>query len=169
MSYRWLALRDEKPEGAEATAKVRQDGRPIGFLATWPEDAKRPKGGVRIDPRSIDPSGAPAAASLVLAPAGTSLDFDDPAVVGATRAALALDPAEVLSTLIVDKMRFAGALTAVRNGNLGRLANDPFARLFPQRIVEVEEGLLGRMPPPVGPGHQRYGGGNPWPWDAWSG
>ncbi len=98
-----------------------------------------------------------------------SLDFDDPAVIGATRAALALEPADVLSTLIVDKMRFAGALTPVRNGNLGRLTNDPFARLFPQRVVTVEGDLLGRMAAPVGPGHQRYGGGNPWPWDSWSG
>ena len=46
-----------------------------------------------------------------------------------------------------------------------RLADDPFARQFPARILRVDAGLLGTMPAPVGPGTQRYGAGNPWPWD----
>jgi hypothetical protein len=46
-----------------------------------------------------------------------------------------------------------------------RLGDDPFARLFPARILRVDAGLLGTMPPLVGPGTQRYGAGNPWPWD----
>jgi hypothetical protein len=33
------------------------------------------------------------------------------------------------------------------------------------RILRVDAGLLGTMPAPVGPDTQRYGAGNPWPWD----
>ena len=65
----------------------------------------------------------------------------------------------------VASSKFAGALTAVRDGDRGRLASDPFARIFPAELVEVGPGLLGRTPAPTGPVIQRYGGGNPWPWD----
>lgn len=169
MTWRWLARREDRPSGADAVARVLEGGRPAGYLAAWPEGSARPRGGVRIDSRAIDPEGEPAAVSLVLAPEGVSLHFDDPAVVGATRAALALRPPEVLSTLVVEEIRFAGALTAIRGGDLRRLADDPFARVFPGRLLRVERGLLGRMPPPPGPGTQRYGAGNPWPWDRWEG
>ena len=166
MSWRWIALREDRPEGAETAVAVQElDGQPAGFLAVWPQGAKRPHGGRRIDARAIDASGEAAWVSLVLAPAGISLDFDDPAVVGATRDALAQPwSAAVLSTLVVDRMRFGGAVTAMRD-DPRRLADDPFARLFPARILKVDAGLLGTMPAPVGPGTQRYGAGNPWPWD----
>jgi hypothetical protein len=44
------------------------------------------------------------------------------------------------------------------------LADDPFGWLMPARVLRVEEGFVGRMAPPVGPGIQRYTG-SPWPWD----
>ena len=45
------------------------------------------------------------------------------------------------------------------------LADDPFARVFPARMLRVDGGLFGRVPPPVGPTIERYGSANPWPWD----
>ncbi len=71
----------------------------------------------------------------------------------------------MLSTLVVGESRFGGALTAVRDGDYARLDADPFARIFPNRILELGPGLLGRTPAPTGPGVQRYGGGEPWPSD----
>jgi len=71
-------------------------------------------------------------------------------------------PADVLSTLLRDDFRFVGAITAVR-GHEDRLADDPFARIFPSLRVHVGAGLLGRMLPPAGPTMQRHGSGNPWP------
>jgi hypothetical protein len=169
MRWRWIALREDRPQGAEAAAGVQElDGRPAGFLAVWREGAKRPRRGRRIDARAIDPSGDEAWVSLVLTPDGVSLDFDDPAVVQATRDALAQpSPAEVLSTLMVESMRFGGGVTAVRD-DPHSLEDDPFARLFPARILRVDAGLFGTMPPPVGPGTQRYGAGNPWPSDRFA-
>jgi hypothetical protein len=166
MTWRWITLRQDRPQGAEAAVAVREpDGHPVGFLAVWRQGAKRSRQGRRIDARAIDVSGEEAWVSLVLAPDGVSLDFDDAAVVGATRGALAQPwSAGVLSTLVVEEMRFAGAVTAVRD-TPRRLADDPFAQLFPARILRVDAGLLGTMPAPVGPGTQRYGAGNPWPWD----
>ena len=42
--------------------------------------------------------------------------------------------------------------------------DDPFARLFGARVLRVDNGFVGCMPRPVGPGIQRYSG-SPWPWD----
>ena len=84
---------------------------------------------------------------------------------GALRASLAAPWPDVLSTLVVGESRFGGALTAVRDGNRSRLDADPFARIFPARILELGPGLLGWTRPPTGPVVQRYGGGEPWPWD----
>jgi hypothetical protein len=46
-----------------------------------------------------------------------------------------------------------------------RLREDPFARIFPSRLLSVEAGILGTGLPPTGPTIERYGSGNPWPWD----
>ncbi len=46
-----------------------------------------------------------------------------------------------------------------------RLVDDPFVRIFPQRLLDVEGGLLGWLPPPAGPTIERYGSAEPWPWD----
>ena len=161
MSWHWLARVDERPEDAFAVASLSSGG----YLAAFSSDGPAPPGVRKIDARAVDPEGAAGLASLVLPPDGVSILFDDPAVSGALRAALAAPWPDVLSTLVVESSRFAGALTAVRDGDRGRLASDPFARIFPAELVEVGPGLLGRTPAPTGPVIQRYGGGNPWPWD----
>jgi len=61
-------------------------------------------------------------------------------------------------------------LTAASSGPRGpraraRLADDPFARVFPARVLRVAAGVLGRVAPPVGPVIERHGSANPWPWD----
>lgn len=161
MSWHWLARVDERPEDAFAVASLSSGG----YLAAFSSDGPAPPGERKIDARAVDPEGAAGLASLVLPPNGVSILFDDPAVSGALRAALAAPWPDVLSTLVVESSKFAGALTAVRDGDRGRLASDPFARIFPAELVEVGPGLLGRTPAPTGPVIQRYGGGNPWPWD----
>jgi hypothetical protein len=65
-----------------------------------------------------------------------------------------------------DDSHFEGAITIARGcAARAKLADDPFACIFPARIVRVDGGLLGRVPPPVGPTIERYGSANPWPWD----
>ena len=91
------------------------------------------------------------------------------AVSEALRAALAAPWPDVLSTLLVEESRFAGAITAVRAGDRVRLELDPFARIFPAQLVEVGAGLFGHTPAPTGLVIQRYGGGEPpWPWDTFA-
>jgi hypothetical protein len=69
MSWRWIALRQDQPQAAEAVVQVREpDGHPVGFLAVWPQGATRPREGRRIDARAIELSGEEAWVSLVLAP-----------------------------------------------------------------------------------------------------
>jgi hypothetical protein len=115
----------------------------------------------------VDPAGAPALVSLVIAPPGTAMLFDDPAVQQARRVVLAdARPPDALTTLLRDASRFLGALTARRGADAAaRLLEDPFARIFPARLLAVGPGLLGRMPPPAGPTIERYGSARPWPWD----
>jgi hypothetical protein len=161
LTWCWLARTEERPEGALAAARIRFDG----FLAVFPADAPAPPGERKLDARAIDPDGPAALVSLVLVPDDLTIPFDDPAVSGALRASLAAPWPHVLSTLVVGESRFGGALTAVRDGNRSRLDADPFARIFPARILELGPGLLGWTPPPTGPVVQRYGGGEPWPWD----
>jgi hypothetical protein len=37
MTWRCIALRQDRPQGAEAAVAVREpDGHPVGFLAVWP-------------------------------------------------------------------------------------------------------------------------------------
>lgn len=163
----FLAVARERPADADAAAELRtEDGAPQGFLAAW-LDAKRPReDAVRVDPRVVDPRGDPMLCSLVLPDGDVSLDFDDPAVVGATRAALGGVWPDLLTTFVRAGYRFAGALTGVRTeARRWRLEADPFAAIFGRRIVRVGPGLLARVPAPTGPVTQRYGAGNPWPWD----
>ena len=165
MSWCWLARTDVRPENALAAAELSAGG----FLAAFPADGAAPAGKRKIDARAIDPGGSSALASLVLPADGVTIPFDDPEVSGALRAALAAPWPDVLSTLVVEDSRFAGALTAVRDGDRARLASDPFARIFPATLVEIGPGLLGSTPPPTGPVIQRYGGGQPWPWGEFTG
>lgn len=167
MSWCWFALCPAGRDDALASAAIETlDGEPVGVLVAWPADAGAlPENTAKIDARAIDPHGPAGTASLVLPRRGGWLPFDDPAVSQAMRTALLLPPVEVLSTLVVGNDRFVGALTAVHDQRPDRLRDDPFATVFPSRLVHVAAGLLGRMPAPVGPTIQRYGADNPWPWD----
>jgi hypothetical protein len=118
-----------------------------------------------VDARVVDQGGAPAVVSLVLAPPGVRLPFDDVAVQDARRAVLAGPPRRLVSTLLRGDSIFAGAITAAVDD---APFEDPFARVFPGRRLRVGPGLLGAVPTPTGPVIGRYGGGNPWPWDRFT-
>jgi hypothetical protein len=167
----WLALVPEPAADAFATAPVcGERGEPQGWLAAWPRPAKPLRGALRVDGRIIDRRGEAAWISLVLAPAGVRLTFDDLAVQQARRDVLARRPADAVSTLLRDDSHFEGAITVMRGPDArARLRDDPFARVFPARLLSVADGLLGRVAPPVGPVIERYGSANPWPLDRWAG
>lgn len=178
----WLALLAENAEAAgntrgpdgstpAATALVRdRDGRPVGLLAAWllrPGDAAPSGDARRADPRIVDPAGEAAWVSLVLPSRGGLVLFDDPVVQGARRAVLAdAEPADALSTLLVDDRHFAGAVTVRRSGDAERrLREDPFARVHrgAARVLRVDAGLFGSVPAPPGPTIERHGSAVPWP------
>ena len=163
MTRCWLALVDERPESADAAAAC--DG---GYLAAWLQRAKPLRGALRADPHLIDPAGEAATISLVLPPPGVRLLFDDPAVQEARRRVLAGAPFDGVTTLLRDASHFEGALTVARGSDVHRLIDDPFARIFPARILEVDRGVLGRMPWPAGPVIERYGSAQPWPADRFA-
>jgi hypothetical protein len=50
-----------------------------------------------------------------------------------------------------------------RPSNEERLADDPFARIFPARVLEVGAGVPGAVPALCGPPIERYGSAQPWP------
>jgi hypothetical protein len=135
-------------------------------LRFTPGEEREPEGALRADPRVHDPAGDPAWVSLALAPPGVSIPFDDPAVSGALRRLLAGAPPRVVTTLLRDEVRFAGALVA--GDEHADPCESPFARIFPARSFRVGAGVLGRLPSPTGPGIARYAGGAPWPWDRFA-
>jgi hypothetical protein len=167
MSRCWLALVDGPAEGADAAARVfTTDGHPAGMLAAWRRQAKPVRDALRVDERLIDPDGAAAWISFVLPPPGVRLPFDDPAVQQARRLVLLHPFPAAVSTLLRDDSHFEGAITVTHSAaGQHRLHDDPFARIFPSRLLAVEAGILGSVPPPTGPTIERYGSGNPWPWD----
>ena len=73
---------------------------------------------------------------------------------------------DAVSTLLRDASHFEGAITLAR-GEEGRarLRDDPFARVFPARMLRLGPGIIGAPAAPVGPTIERYGSANPWPWD----
>jgi hypothetical protein len=169
MSWCWLAHLDAPAPGASAQAAAFEaGGAPAGWLAAWPRGAKPVREARRVDARIVDPGGAAAWVSLVRPPAGVRLAFDDLAVQQARRLVLARPPLDAVSTLLSDASHFEGAVTVARGAAVARLADDPFARVLPARILRVEAGLLGRVPPPVGPTIERYGSAEPWPWDRFA-
>jgi hypothetical protein len=91
--------------------------------------------------------------------------YDDPAVQQARRDALAwwvpelADQLVCVTTLALDSVRCAGAITVVRSASV-RFDDDPFARLFPGELVECD--LFCPVDPPVGPVMERYAGAA-WP------
>lgn len=172
MSWCWLALLEAgagppaRASGPLAAAEARDArGVVVGLLAAWPPHERPPVPAAKVDARAIDPAGSGGRISLVLAPRGVRLPFDDLAVQGARRAVLAGPPRRLVSTLVRGESIFAGAITALPDGEPDTLVDDPFARVFPARRLEVAAGLLGAMPMPAGPVIERYGSGNPWPWD----
>jgi hypothetical protein len=164
--WAWLALLDEPPGAADAVAALRTlRGEPAGVLAAWRRRAKPVREAWRVDARIVDPEGAPARISLVLPPAGYRLAFDDVAVQQARRDLLQGEPFDAVTTLLRDDSHFAGSLLVARGDDAARLGDDPFARLFPPRILRVGAGTLGRVPWPAGPVIERHGSAQPWPAD----
>jgi hypothetical protein len=166
MSWAWLALLAEPADTATAqAAAVDLDDRPAGWLVAWGRRVRPAREARRVDDRIIDAEGPPAWVSLVLPPDGVRLPFDDLAVQQARRATLARPAADAVSTLLSDASRFEGAITVLRGPSPAALRDDPFARVFPGRILRIEAGLLGHVAPPCGPTIERYGSHEPWPWD----
>jgi hypothetical protein len=169
MSWCWLDLVAE-PEG-DPIARARAfapDGSPAGWLCGWRRGRRPTRAARRVDARIIDPSGAAAWISYVRPADGIRLPFDDMDVHQARRVVLAARPLDGVTTLLMDASHFEGALTVARGPRINRLADDPFARIFPARILRIEAGVLGRMTPPPGPTIERYGSANPWPWDRFT-
>ena len=162
----WLALTDDTPQSADAAAELRGlDGSPAGWLAVWLRASKPLRDARRADPRIVDRAGPAAAISLVLPERDQFTIFDDLSVQGARRAILGdAEPADLVTTLLVDASHFAGSLTARRGPNaLARLRDDPFLRVNPGRLLHVDSGLLGTVPAPPGPVIERHGSDVPWP------
>jgi hypothetical protein len=169
MTWCWLALLDDRAASATAQAAVvERDGAPAGWLAAWCRRARPVRDARRVDARIVDPAGTAAWVSLVLPPAGVRLPFDDVAVQQARRAVLAGVPQAAVSTLLTDASHFDGAVTVARGDGVARLPDDPFARIFPARVLRVDAGLFGAVAPPCGPTIERYGSAEPWPWDRYA-
>jgi hypothetical protein len=168
MPWHWFAVCAAPPSDAFAVAEARTpDGQGAGFVAAWDGRQPRPPGALGIDPRAVDSAGPPGWLALALAPPGVRVLFDDPAVCHALREVLAQPWPRAVSTLTLDDSAIGGAITSwwTRPAPERQTPrNNPFARLFAVRLLEVGAGLLGELPPPVGPGIQRYAG-SPWPWD----
>jgi hypothetical protein len=167
MSRCWLALIEGPVEGAQASARASTlDGDEVGTLAAWRRKSKPVRSALRVDDRLIDPAGGPAWISLVLAPSGVRLPFDDLAVQQARRLVLSRPPLDAVSTLLRDDSHFEGAIAVALSTDAQRwLREDPFARIFPRTLLAVDAGILGSVAAPTGPTIERYGSGNPWPWD----
>lgn len=169
MSWCWLAMVQRAPASADAAAPVHDDaGRPAGVLAVWLRQGRPLREARRADARILDPHGDGALVSLVLAPPGVRVPFDDLAVQQARRAVLSGPAPDCITTLLSDASHFEGALSAWRRAPEWQVRGDPFARVFPARRLRLGPGLLGRMPPPPGPTIERYGSERPWPWDRFA-
>ena len=166
MSWAWLALVEERPDGADAAAVARTlAGEPVGVLAAWRRHAKPVRHARRVDARIVDPDGASARVSLVLPPAGVRLAFDDVAVQQARRDLLAGEPFDAVSTLLTDDSHFEGSILVARGEDAARLGDDPFARIFPRGCCTSAPACSAASRWPAGPVIERYGSAQPWPAD----
>jgi hypothetical protein len=164
VSWAWLALVDASPEDADASAPARTlGGEPAGVLAAWLRRARPTRDAWRVDRRIVDPAGESARVSLVVATG--LLAFDDVAIQQARRDLLLGEPFDAVTTLLRDDSHFLGSLLVARGTDAARLGDDPFARVFPPRVLHVGAGVLGRVPWPAGPVIERYGSAQPWPAD----
>jgi len=169
VTWCWWALVDEQPEDATAAASAfERGGEAAGWLAAWDRRAKPRREARRGDRRLLDPGGEAAWISLVVPPPGVSLLFDDLAVQQARRDVFARPPMDGLTTLLRDASHFEGSITVARGANVDRLRDDPFARVFRQRVLRVEAGVVGTTPAPAGPTIERYGSAQPWPLDRFA-
>ncbi len=97
------------------------------------------------------------------------IPYDQPEVQLARADALAWwipllgDSLVCLTTLSLDSVHYGGAITVTRDPD--RFRADPFARLFPGRVIRTD--LFGEVPPPPGPVLERYAGA-PWPAGSFS-
>jgi hypothetical protein len=122
-----------------------------------------------IDPRCLEgePVEGAYASVCALPDPAASLRFDEPEIQQARRDALAWwipllgDSLVCLTTLAIDESLYGGAITVARDP--ARLADDPFARMFPATVVPTD--LFCAVDPPVGPVIERYAGA-PWPGGA---
>ena len=169
MTWCWFALApDPDPAATASAAAYAPDGTPAGWILLWRRRARPSHAARRVDDRIADPAGAAAWVSLVQPPPGVRLPFDDLAVQQARREVLARPPMDAVTTMLNDASHFEGALTVGRADRVPRLEEDPFARIFPQQILRVDGGALGRVRLPCGPTIERYGSANPWPWDRFT-
>ena len=119
----------------------------------------------RADPRCLAGEPVQAWAHVCALPdEDARLPYDTPEVQGARRDALAWwipllgESLVCLTTLAVDSVHYGGAITVAADPSL--FGQDPFARIFPGTVVETA--LFSRVPPPPGPGIERYRGAA-WP------
>lgn len=171
MTPLWLLLLDSDVGlGAGALAAVHEiDGRRAGTLHLWRGAARPHEAALQADPRVHDPQGPACVISLALS-AGPGPIADDPVVVQARRAVLRDGRWCAVTLLTADPVAVAGALTVARADRADQVAaleDDPFARLFPARILRVEAGVLGASVQPTGPSLERYSG-RPWPYDRFA-
>lgn len=166
--WAWLVIAPQAIPGGTAGGALREvDGTPVGQLSVTLGRRRPARSALRIDPRLVDPDGPAWALSLVIPAADRRPLFDDPAVVGAIRAALAETRATpLLSSLVVDPTRWCGSISgtdpATAAGWPGWYRRDPFRRLWPGRSLLLDQGVLAAVPL-SGPGTQRYAGA-PWPY-----
>lgn len=160
------------PEASARFAAMRDlQGRSSGYLEILEETASGDDAApntAKVDPAVLDRNGEPGWLSLAWTD-GVVMSFDDVAVSGATRAYLRSGRGHFMSTLTRSDDTLAGAITGVTGCTAEQavvlLRDDPFARLFPGRLVSYGPGLFGPTLPPAGPATQRYGAGMPWPND----
>ncbi len=144
--------------------------KPFAFVVfdgrTLSPDPRAPGRRLRIDPRCVDGERVAGAYAHVcaLVDRDAALRYDEPEVQQARRDALAWwipllgDSLVCLTTLSLDAVGYGGAITVARDPD--RFRADPFARIFPGRVVRTD--LFGEVAAPPGPVIERYVGA-PWP------
>lgn len=164
MTRTYIALLEQEPEDADVLVVGRaQDGGDL-VLAAWHTGRRPHPRACSVDPRMVGADGPPMRTSWTELPEGRRPLFDAPEVLEARRRLLRSWPAYGVSTLVTDSVHLAGSVLSWPGGPL--LADDPFARLGPSRVVS-SQGFFVPLPPPTGPALERYGGA-PWPYDRFA-